>query len=116
MALDWDVVRFRLSARGADGKLLSAVTGNETDEELRELALHFVEMCPAGQQRSERSGCPFRILNQLYHGSLKNLVNGMTRKALLGMFELEWEVRNEDVASSCHPGEGKLADDSEANP
>ncbi len=106
MAVNWDLIEARLSSRGPDGKFLSAVTGEETDGELREMAIRFTDKCPANQQRCH---CPFRSLNHHYHVSVKALVTGMTRAALLSLFELECEVRNTDAVASCLQDGGKLS-------
>jgi hypothetical protein len=94
----------RLSARDAEGHLLSALTGNESEAELRAVALLFVETCPANCAQAR---CPFRILGGLYHGSARALINSMTRSALVGLFDMEFEFR-ECVLNQ--------ANDSAANP
>jgi len=79
-----------LIAESRDGKLLPFVTGKEPDSTLRDLAIYFAEGCPANRLHPR---CPFRVLNGLYPGSLKTLVHGMTRAALLSLFEMERELR-----------------------
>ena len=113
MALTWDSVTSRLATRGSDGKLLSAITGEETDAELRALIMRLTRACPVGDQHS---GCPFRALQSIYQVSLQTWVNGMTRKGLLSLFELECEVRNAAAASSCLLDRGKLTMDPDSSP
>ena len=112
MALHWDLVATRLSTRGPDGTFLSALTGDETDDELRLLVVRFAQACPACK---EHSGCPFGALRNLYHASLQAILDGMTRSAMLGLFELEQEARNNSAASSCLQTGGKFAVGPEPN-
>ena len=86
---------------------MSAITGDETDDELRELALSFTLNCPANAQHP---ACPFRSLHNLYHVTVKALMNGMTRKELVGLFELECEARNAEAAASALQADGKFHD------
>lgn len=90
-SIDWQIVRARMSSQGPDGRLLSATTGEETDAELREMAMQFTLKCP---NQAQQPGCPFRTLQKLYHVSAKALISSMTRAALLSLFDLECEVRN----------------------
>jgi hypothetical protein len=106
MALKSELVATRLLTRGPDGRFLSVLTGEETDDELRALVVLFSQGCPA---RQHHSGCPFRSFKHLYHVSLTCLINGMTRKALVSLIELECEVRNNNVAASCPQDIWKLA-------
>ena len=108
MAINRDLIKARLTERGPDGKLLSVLTGDETDAELRELAVHFTQTCPANRQNP---ACPFRSLNHFYHVTLKSLLDGMTHKSLVSLFDLECEVRNGDAESSCLQDAGKHAID-----
>ena len=86
----WDGIRFRLGTVGGDGKPLSAITGEETEKELRALAVSFTGQCPAGRQHCQ---CPFRLLNAISYASLNNLLNGMNRESLLELFAMECECR-----------------------
>jgi hypothetical protein len=95
MVLNGAVAVARLTSRGQNGKLQSAITGEETDDELRAMARWFITACPTNLQHPRS---PFRILSRLYHGSLEVLIKGMTRAALLGLFECEFEVRNAPAA------------------
>lgn len=74
----------RLSVRDADGRLMPLLRGNESDAELRVLALSFVESCPTNCDQNQ---CPFRVLKSLYHVSLKALVNSMSHAGLVSLFE-----------------------------
>ena len=105
MALSWDVVVSRLSARGPDGKLLSAITGMETDAELRVLALRFSRVCPLGNQHLH---CPFRSLQNIYQVSLQTWINSMKRNSLLGLFELEHEARNAAIPACPESAPARL--------
>jgi hypothetical protein len=88
-----------LFANDPNGKLMPVDTGKESDSALRDLAIYFAEGCPASHLHPR---CPFRVLSDLYPGSLKTLVNGMTRAALLSLFEMERELRR----SSAGPATG----------
>ena len=113
MALNWDLVTARLTTRGPEGSFLSAITGEETDLELRALVVRLAHGCPLSQQHP---GCPFCALSHLYHLSLQNLLNSMTRTALASLFELECEVRNAYAAgASLHPGGEFVVDSSSAH-
>ena len=70
---------------------MCAIAGDETEAELRAMVVRFAYECPLGQQHD---GCPFRTLDLLHHVSLQALLNGMSRKALAGLFELECQARN----------------------
>ena len=91
MAVHWQAVSARMTTLGPDGKLLSAITGAERDENLREMVLRMSEGCPL-----ERCclHCPFRILQSLSCSALKKLVAGLDRPALLELFRMERECRN----------------------
>lgn len=80
----------RLADRDATGRFLSVLTGDESDAELRELALRFMEACPVN---CDQHHCPFRILGHLYHASSKALINTMSRSGLVSLFEGEVETR-----------------------
>lgn len=90
MEKKWDVVKTRLGTVGAVGNALSAVTGEETDEELRALAVNFTGQCPVGRQHCQ---CPFRLLNAISYASLKNLLASMNRESLLELFAMECDCR-----------------------
>jgi len=100
MALNWDLIVKRLSTCGPDGKLLSAITGDETEGELRALVVRLAQSCPICQ---EHFGCPFRSLHHLYHATLQAWLNGMSRPALVGLFELECEARNRTLTPKGYP-------------
>ena len=100
MALNWDLIATRLSACGPDGSFLSATTGDETEGELRALVVRLAQACPVRQQHY---GCPFRSLHHLYHVTLQAWLKGMSRTALLGLFELECEARNNKLTTKHCP-------------
>ena len=91
----------RLWTRGADGRLKSVITGQESDAELKGIAVWFLENCSASRQNPQ---CPFGILKNAYSGSLTALLNGMTRSAILGLIELEVEARNNHPSLCGQPG------------
>jgi len=70
------------------------IRGDESDEQLRQLAIHLAENCNGCCSNAR---CPFRVLGGHYCGSLKKLVNGMRRSALLSLFNMELEVRQQVV-------------------
>jgi hypothetical protein len=111
MAINWDRVVARLSMRGPDGRLLSAITGEETEAELRVLAMRLAHGCPYRQQHP---GCPFCSLRHLYHRSLQSLLDSVSQKALMGLFELEWEVRISAAAAAPPPAGGNFAAQADA--
>jgi hypothetical protein len=88
-------------------RLLSALTGEESDAELRTLATQFTRACPLNQQQD---ACPFCTLRHLYYRSLQTLLGGITRTALVGLFELECEVRNQADPESCPLAGGESAE------
>lgn len=92
MNIDWDVIKQRIATPGPDGKLLPAITGNESDEELRKLVQAFVQNCPVQQQHHH---CPFCTLGGLSHVAIDNLTAEMKRDTMLFLFELERECRNQ---------------------
>jgi len=100
MAFNWDLIATRLLSRGANGKFLSTITSDETVGELRALVVRLAHECPLCQHHF---GCPFRSLHQLYHITLQAWLHGMSRAALLGLFELEYEARNSGLTTKGCP-------------
>lgn len=90
-AVDWNQTVARISLRGQDGKLMSAITGNETDHELRALVLRFTEHYECDQSADHN---PFRMLSGLSRESLHRLIADMNRETMLFLFESECECRN----------------------
>lgn len=88
---DWGAIRSRLTTKGPDGKLLPAITGTESDEELRNLVIGCVANCPLKQQHFN---CPFRIMSGLTPDSLNQVVSNLKRQDLIFLFEMECETRN----------------------
>lgn len=66
------------------GRRMQMVDGGEAITELRAWALQCIEKCPPHCLQMQ---CPFRVLNVLYHNSLKKMLNGMTPNALIGLFQ-----------------------------
>jgi hypothetical protein len=54
------------------------------------LVRRFVAGCPAGHDHSR---CPFRLLDGMNHGSLKAMLDGITRSGMASLFEIELETR-----------------------
>jgi hypothetical protein len=92
MEINWDGIKKQMATTGPDGSPLSAITGNETDAQLRELILEFVQNCPAELSHPH---CPFRMLNTLSRDSFRNLVEGMSRETMVFLFDTECECRNQ---------------------
>ncbi|HUC85776.1 MAG TPA: hypothetical protein VL970_11335 [Candidatus Acidoferrales bacterium] len=84
--IDLNSLAARLLARDAEGRLLSLLTGNESEAELRALACQVVEACPVNCSQNH---CPFHMLGNLYHVSSKALITSMSRSALVSLFEAE---------------------------
>ncbi|HUC86071.1 MAG TPA: hypothetical protein VL970_12815 [Candidatus Acidoferrales bacterium] len=76
---------------------MPAVTGDESDDELREMVVEFASEYFGCQNDID---CPFRRLNGLTFNSLRHLLEGMDRPSILGLFDLECESRNRE-ASQC---------------
>lgn len=88
--VDRNTVAARFLTKGPDGRLLPAVTGEETDEELRELVFRLAEQCPIGKKHPH---CPFCMLGGLSLNSLRTFATSLNRRALLNLFELERNCR-----------------------
>lgn len=98
----------RLSSPGTDGKLQSVISGDESDAELREIVVGFIEHCSASKRNPR---CPFRILKYTYQESLSELMAGMTRSALLSLIEMEVKIRNDNPALCGQPTDsGQIVD------
>lgn len=74
------------AASGPAGEPLTLITGQESLEELRNIIIKFSE---AGSGRQTHLHGPFRLMGSLSHDSLRTLVNGLTRKACLDLFQME---------------------------
>lgn len=96
----------KLSIRGPDGRLQPAITGFESDAELRGIVVGFIEHCSASKRNPR---CPFRILKYAYKDSLSDLMAGMTRAALLSLIEMEVKTRNDNPAL-CGADSGQKVD------
>ena len=99
MAVNWHAVGRRLSTPGPDGKYLPAITGRETDEDLREMVFLMSQSCPLNLACLH---CPFRILQGLSHASLNKTVAGLDRTGCLELFALENACRNQAEAPCLH--------------
>ena len=89
-----------LIAESRDGELLPFVTGKESDSALRDLAIYFAEGYPSSRRHPSS---PFSILSGHYRASLKILIHGMTRAALLSLFEMERQLRQSAMKSAAGP-------------
>jgi hypothetical protein len=87
-SLEMDYSTARFSSEG--GSLSSVLSGDESETELRSIALRFVEACPVN---CDQHHCPFRILGNLYHVSSKALINSMSRSGLVSLFDADVESR-----------------------
>jgi hypothetical protein len=90
MAANANVIAARLLAKGQDGRPLPAVSGEETDEQLRQLVFDMSGKCPVGKNHPH---CPFNMLGGLSRTSLRTFVTAMNRQALLNLFDLERNCR-----------------------
>lgn len=88
---NWQSVKSRMMTLGPDGKLLSAITGQESDALLRRLAIQLSNQCPVGVSHGK---CPLRMLQGLSNVALDNVVQQLDRQTLLELFEKERECRN----------------------
>ena len=91
MVFRLDQIKFRILTKGLDGKFPPIITGEESDEDLRRLALEVPVSCPLHEQHDH---CPFMILGGLSRHVVHDLVAGMNREALLFLFASEHECRN----------------------
>jgi hypothetical protein len=94
MGVKLDILKQRMTTRGYDGKLQPAITGEESDAELRQLVLELSQSCPLAQAHAH---CPFCMLGGLSRTTLENLVYGMKRDAMVFLFDAERELRNEKL-------------------
>lgn len=100
MSEQWERMRQHLSTAGPDGNYPSAVTGAETDGELRELIWKLVNHCPL---EARHEGCPVHMLGRLSRDSTRHLIFTMSREALLFMFESERACRTRAMAGNHEP-------------
>lgn len=100
MAVNWEAVTERISTRGPDGKWLSLVAGDESEQDLRDIIRRLTNRCPADQRHPR---CPFRALSGLSYDSFISVVAPMNRQALLELFEMECECRNGTAGSVTPP-------------
>lgn len=89
VASAWAAAGQQVSMASAEG-LLAKMTGDEPDEKLREALVNLV---PLARHAPHQPHCPVRILDALSHESLKRLVAGMPRAALLFLFAEERKCR-----------------------
>ena len=86
----------RIRARGPKGELLSLLTGQESEAEVRkfitEIAQEFqyAKLCPAGESHLQ---CPFRALAGLSYHSLRDIAETMSFEDCVKLFDLELESR-----------------------
>jgi hypothetical protein len=105
MGVKLDILKQRMLTRDEDGKLLPAITGEESDAELRQLVLELSTRCPLAQAHAH---CPFCMLGGLSRTTLENLVFGMKRDAMTFLFDAECELRNEKLPTPPRPKEPPL--------
>jgi hypothetical protein len=90
MSSKWNATTRCVAEKDAAGNCPSAMTGAETDGELRDLAFDLALHCP---MRNIATDCPFQLLSKLTPASLQNTLAQMRRQSLLELFELERECR-----------------------
>jgi hypothetical protein len=78
----------RWSGREASQRWNQELTGDESDAELRAMAVRFVDTCPSDCAQTH---CPFRLLGNLYHASSRALINSLSRSGLVSLFETSVE-------------------------
>jgi len=93
----------RWSGREAIRHLNTELTGDESDAELRAMAVRIVDTCPSDCVQTH---CPFRLLGNLYHASSRALINSLSRSGLVSLFETDVEPvecaqRSTEVASGA---------------
>ena len=86
----WSVIEAMLLTKDPNDKLVPAITGNESETELRENILHIIENCSAVKNHPH---CPFRLLGNIPPYSAKNLVDALKHQNLLSLFEAEHQCR-----------------------
>jgi len=98
----WAELQQRSLVRGPKGELLSWLTGDETEADVRKLIVNIVEecqysrLCPIGKAHM---GCPFCALAGLSYRSMKDMVDTMSMDDCLKLFEMEITCRASD--SDC---------------
>lgn len=90
MPIDLNEIRRRAQRVGPDNEPLSVITGAESDEELRDMAVKMLEACPLGKHHCQ---CPFRILSGLSWVAARSILNDMKREQIIDFFELERQCR-----------------------
>ena len=108
MNSQWAELKRRSMAKGPEGELLSLLTGNEAEAEVRQLIIHIVQecqysqVCPAGKMHV---GCPFRAMAGLSYHSMKDMAESMPLADCLTLFKLELDCRanNPDCATKEPP-------------
>jgi hypothetical protein len=99
MAVNWHAVAQRLTTPGPNGQPLPAITGQESDADLREMILQMSGACPLNHSCLH---CPFRILQGLSYSSLNKIVDSLDRASCLELFNLEQACRS-DPEGHCPP-------------
>ena len=85
-----ELVKERLHQIDAAGKFISVITGEETDDELRKIAIHILTHC---RGKCSARTCPFVLLHHLSLNSMKDVLSTMRRKDLLELFAEETILR-----------------------
>jgi len=101
MMLSWPETQRRICFPATNGQYLPAFTGNETDTELRELILQMARHC-----RREHSHpiCQFRMMLGLSFPAMQNLLNNLSRAALLDILKEECFCRQTHQGQNCQTG------------
>ena len=89
--MDKAEIKKRMNSVGEDGKFVSLVTGNETDQELREITVCLIRLCHSEPTSRDN---PYLALSYLSWQAFHHLVENLARKDLLELLEQELEARN----------------------
>jgi hypothetical protein len=90
MSVNWIKLKAVLTEQDANGNYRPAVRGDETDDELREIALEISSYCQAHPCAEH---CPFAVLASLGSQSMTREIRQMSRQTLLDFFQMELDCR-----------------------
>jgi hypothetical protein len=96
--MNWNDTFRRISSKGQDDTFLPAFCGGESEQELRELVVQIVLNCAVLQTAQE---CPLRPLQGLFHVTLRNAVNRLSRESCLELLQEECTCRNVHEGCGC---------------
>lgn len=99
----WAELKRRSLAKGPKGELLSLLTGNEAEAEVRQLIINLVQDCQYSQKcpvGEAHAGCPFRAMAGLSYHSMKDMAESMSFEDCLKLFEIELACRARQLSGS----------------